>query len=1688
MGLLFLCLCVSGFGQSGPPPLPPVPLEEWMLDRTNWEGWRQELPLGFTNLNAVPSWLDFALSVDTNTTAYLNLPIYAADGYTNVTFDSGSVSFFCQMNWTSTSDGGAGPGAWAPLWQAGTFSSNNPSGCWSLAVSPDGNTLLFVTQTNGAGEVHAQIPIVWDAGDWHNIVLTYCPTNCAIFLEGALVTNMPPIVYWPGPDVCSNGFYVGSDPTGTLQAHAQFQELETYGVPLDADFIQDNYNEVSGEILAWGGTLPAVGAGGIGVTTQAPGPPILPGMGSGTNGGGGFMPSFPPPTYHTNSATAYDQYTNFWLAVGMSSSNKQAAVTIQNTLSNLTYEILTNSVLDTNLADWGVWQVLTASNSVIVAPPFAIGSNSMFFASQLVLITGTNQIADWWQLKYFGHLGVDPYADPDGDGLCNYSEYILGSNPTNAHSMSASKTDAQYFFLAYTNDSSTRMLLFQSNGPGTNAVTLTLSNTLVGSNYQIYSKDMSVTNGAWRVETNFLGTNTATQITIQLGGRTLAFIGGDGEDPDGDGLPSGYEVLATHTDPLLADTGNTGTPDGYKDPDGDGYVNLVEYQNGTDPLVWDAPAGVQNISVQLVGGTNGNLLATWQPAGGQVLGYIISVDNSNVATNSPSQLSYLAAGVPPLIGVQAIYADGLSSITYSHGTTAMSSVALVNGPGGVPYLVMPQINENVAAIQVSLFSEGTRSYPIDFLGSQRYCQPVHDYPGFGVINTFEVPISYFTNGIAQLTAGEVPPYGDYSATFQIVSTMGIASQDDADYLEDYYAMPFLDASTQMKQNIAFQLRLADTAPFQFYISDTTGTTQFAYPASYAYSDYYFTENAFEEGTYSLVWNHFEPVEDNYFFLNLVYNASLIATNGSLTTGFQPENDYSSLYVANGPLMFNFPTYDYILYSNNVPVPAVLSAAATQWIGYYDEGDLGKLGLPYNPQYGIRLQTNLFGLPYTAELDTIMGSPIQHYVITNGTPGGPPGGQPFFISPTQPVLQTIGYYFARFNVDPTPGYQDGSFTIESATPPLILGSVGQSMVIAGYAKQKIANGYSNMYAYLGQYFTNASVMSNGVPTANAGIVSEYGQFFPMLPGHIGLMTKPDPDQNNAQGTCELDIIRLSLDVNHDGIMDESFNGPDNTSPDRPYVFWANNNYDRWDEDLIDGIQEEDSQNPATTSGPPDCDYAGALGLSGRTIPCPRDLEDFARLWVSGVSNTLSRLPAGSTVTLNWGDASDPDYTNPTIDVFQAADVDGGIGYLTNLTTASNQINNTLCRYVGRLGPGGSLLLNNAAYTNGWAGDHYIFCGVWYGSGALNLTIADGSGNPLAQSSQYIQIQDIKQMYERWTVGDNPGDPPFNLAVRSADHLPYGMKAPFQYPYNAAVDTNDTYILSVHGYNIPLWEAEAFSETMFKRLYWQGYTGRFGEFRWPCRANPLQFDSDEFTSWQSGTGLYHLLVTLNSYYPGNVYLFAHSLGNVAAGQALRMATNVLVNTYIAAQGAVAVHAYDPSTPERTPTLVAAYTTPDCYAKYWTNGAPCYFNGVTGAASYVNFFNTNDWALIRPWPANQDLKPDATFSPLLRYGYDGTDFQSISGLLPATYTYHNLVFPQDTFTIFAYCDQAPCMALGAQMNVNGAFAKSGRAQQLDLAATPYNFGNLHIYHSGEFRSDNMQRWQFWKRTLISYGLKSN
>ncbi|MGA2870542.1 MAG: hypothetical protein ABSF34_15450 [Verrucomicrobiota bacterium] len=49
-------------------------------------------------------------------------------------------------------------------------------------------------------------------------------------------------------------------------------------------------------------------------------------------------------------------------------------------------------------------------------------------------------IPDWWQLKYFGYIGIDPNADPDHDGMSNYEEFWAGTEPLDPNSFFAIKS------------------------------------------------------------------------------------------------------------------------------------------------------------------------------------------------------------------------------------------------------------------------------------------------------------------------------------------------------------------------------------------------------------------------------------------------------------------------------------------------------------------------------------------------------------------------------------------------------------------------------------------------------------------------------------------------------------------------------------------------------------------------------------------------------------------------------------------------------------------------------------------------------------------------------------------------------------------------------------------------------------------------------------------------------------------------------------------------------------------------------------------------------------------------------------------------------------------------------------------------------------------------------------------------
>ena len=103
--------------------------------------------------------------------------------------------------------------------------------------------MIYLSQTNGVGMTNLTAAISWNSNVWHQVVLTYSPSNSLFYLDGQpVVTNGLPSQFWPNATERAAGFCLGSDATGNNQAAGTFDELETFNYPLDAASILDNYN------------------------------------------------------------------------------------------------------------------------------------------------------------------------------------------------------------------------------------------------------------------------------------------------------------------------------------------------------------------------------------------------------------------------------------------------------------------------------------------------------------------------------------------------------------------------------------------------------------------------------------------------------------------------------------------------------------------------------------------------------------------------------------------------------------------------------------------------------------------------------------------------------------------------------------------------------------------------------------------------------------------------------------------------------------------------------------------------------------------------------------------------------------------------------------------------------------------------------------------------------------------------------------------------------------------------------------------------------------------------------------------------------------------------------------------------------------------------------------------------------
>ena len=150
-------------------------------------------------------------------------------------------------NWSSSSDtnGGFGPQEFGRLFEVGSYTPDSSYGWWSIFVDAGGTNIYLAAQTNDVSSnmtVYLSAPIDWTTNYFHFVAVTYSPTNTALYVDGDLVTNGAPMTIYPGADVLTNGFYVGSDSNGFYQAHGLFNTVETFNYPLSADDILANFN------------------------------------------------------------------------------------------------------------------------------------------------------------------------------------------------------------------------------------------------------------------------------------------------------------------------------------------------------------------------------------------------------------------------------------------------------------------------------------------------------------------------------------------------------------------------------------------------------------------------------------------------------------------------------------------------------------------------------------------------------------------------------------------------------------------------------------------------------------------------------------------------------------------------------------------------------------------------------------------------------------------------------------------------------------------------------------------------------------------------------------------------------------------------------------------------------------------------------------------------------------------------------------------------------------------------------------------------------------------------------------------------------------------------------------------------------------------------------------------------------
>lgn len=531
--------------------------------------------------------------------------------------------------------------------------------------------------------------------------------------------------------------------------------------------------------------------------------------------------------------------------------------------------------------------------------------------------------------------------------------------------------------------------------------------------------------------------------------------------------------------------------------------------------------------------------------------------------------------------------------------------------------------------------------------------------------------------------------------------------------------------------------------------------------------------------------------------------------------------------------------------------------------------------------------------------------------------------------------------------------------------------------------------------------------------------------------------------------------MAMDGNRDDSID--FDDPD----DAKYLFWVND-----DVDVISGGEEDDAEN-------------GMTNCNDDAITCKRDLEDFTRLHIKVDDNTAST--PGITYWLKFESVMSG---SPTVNVFEA--VNTSTEYLSQPAVAADQIQkrNLTTNGVGTT----EVQIDEQYIKSGNEISPFIIEGCSAGKGDLTF-IVKKDGNEVCKKAVTLELHDAPWFYDVYTVDVISGD---RWEVQVSTTATQSQTASYSPP------TDERFLL-VHGWNMTDTEKIQCVETVFKRLWWQGYQGSVALFNWPTLAefggfwdvvtNPHHFDNSELRSWLSADALIGVFNTLNG--SGNkLRVLAHSMGNVVAGEALRRYTGANLHTYLACQAALSAQYYDNTIAANNPCEHQGFphdlffpSTPDIMGHFSTgdtNSNPYMTDNDTRVSNMQNFFNAQDWALDL-WEINNVRKPD-NWAPYL-FGYSGSKDHYQEGT--DRFTRGSIDNPTEIlsvnnqrqrFMIWSYDAESRSRALGQTTNPEF----NGWNLHDDPGAGGMGYDGQHYSHSREFRSNIADEWNFWNRVF--------